>query len=589
MQTERIKRSVYSLMIVITISLLYGCTSKNSGKELSGNSGKDLSVALKSCIDTLKNNSAILNGMRIYNPDIIIKLYEKNGLLPSPKWTDTSNILQMISSIRNAAQDGLLPADYHLSEIQKLAKESGSQGLIKVKEMSRLDLMLTDALLLLSSHLAEGKTNPDSIYPQWSISRRKVIKNWDNFVDSTLLSKDISGALHNILPRHREYYNLKKALLKYRQFEDRGGWHSFSTDLPKLEIGLRHPDVPLLRERLEITQGDIEFFPEDEDLFNKALQDQVIIFQKANGLDADGVVGKTTIDALNIPVGERIETLEANLEKWRWLSDDLGKCYIRVNIADFSLKLLEDDKLVLHSLAIVGRPYRQTPIFSANLKYMEVNPEWVIPTQILKEEIVPVIKKNPAYLAENNMKILRMDGTELAPSSINWGNVNANDFPYMIIQDPCPKNPLGKIVFMFPNEYSVYIHDTPSQYLFNKSSRALSHGCIRINKALELAEYLIRYSNGWDTAHLQKAIALGKKEIISLKNPIPVYILYLTASADDDGSVTFAKDIYDRDQLLIDALKQGPSEQGKKLAESGYISEPLLNISGNSFNKRGIP
>lgn len=581
MRNEKISGSVNSLMIVITILVIHGCSP--------GNPGKELSEMMGFYIDTLKMTSPVLDGERIYNPDIIIKLYTKNGMAPSPIWGNRSNITRMVAVIHDAVQDGLLPDDYHHSELEKLIKETEPGKRLKIKETVRLDLMLTDAFVVLSSHLEEGKTDPETIDPQWNVSRRSVINHWDKFIDSTLLSGNVIGAIQDLTPRHREYNNLKKALIKYRQYEEKGGWQPFITDLKKLEPGMRHPDITMLRKRLSVTQGDIECIPGEEDLFDKTLQEEVIAFQKANGLDPDGVVGKTTIEALNIPVEQRIETLEANLERWRWIRDDLGKRYIRVNIPDFSMQLLEDNKPVFHSLAVVGRPFRQTPVFSSSLRYLVVNPDWVVPTQIIREEIVPEIIKDQKYLSENNMKILRMDGTEVEPSSINWGNIVADEFPFMIREEPGAKNPLGKVAFMFPNEYSVYIHDTPSQYLFSKSSRAFSHGCIRINKALELAEYLMRDTRGWDTAHLQQAILLGKKEIISLRDPIPVYILYLTASADDDGSAIFAKDIYDRDQVLINALNEGPSVHRNSLAGSGYISETLPNKPGASFIKRDNP
>lgn len=582
MQIERMTRSYNSLLIAVIISLFWGCSSDRSEKELS--------YILRTYIDTLKTKPSLLDGKPIYNPDIITKLYEKDGILLSAKWKERDNISQMITSIRNATREGLNPDDYHFQEIEKLAEKTLLTDKVDVKEIARLDLLLTDAFVLLSSHIAEGKTDPDTIYPQWSISRRKVIPDWNNFVDSTLKSKNIAEALQDLTPRHREYHNLKKALARYHQLEEEGGWQPFNTELPKLEIGLRHPDVSILRKRLAITQENIAFIPGEEDLFDQSLLDQVKVFQQRNGLYPDGVVGKTTIETLNIPVKDRIKTLEANLERWRWLSDDLGKCYIRVNIADFSLQVIEDEKLVLHSLAVVGRPFKQTPVFSSMLQYMVLNPDWVIPTDMLKKEVIPTVIKNPAYLAENNMKILQIDGTEVDPSTISWNDVNADDFPYMIRQDPGPLNALGKIAFMFPNEYSVYIHDTPSPYLFFRNERAFSHGCIRINKALELAEYLIRNSRGWDSAHLQMAIAEGKKQIILLKNPIPVHILYLTAWAYDEGTTCFAKDVYDRDEPLINALKQEPSEQGKQLKESDYISsESGSKISGNSLKKRDMP
>jgi murein L,D-transpeptidase YcbB/YkuD len=299
----------------------------------------------------------------------------------------------------------------------------------------------------------------------------------------------------------------------------------------------------------------IEFNSEDENLFDQALYDQLIIFQQRNGLEADGVVGKATAEALNIPVRDRIETIEANLERWRWISDDLGDRYIMVNAADFELRAIVKNEQEFQTRAIVGSSKRQTPVFSSIMKYMVVNPEWVVPPKILKLDVIPDIIKDSTYLVKKNMKILRMDGSEVEPSSIDWKSVSENRFPYMIRQEPGQGNPLGKIKFMFANEYDVYIHDTPSRSLFTRNIRSFSSGCVRIDNAQELANYLLKDDPDWTPERLQEAIDKGQKRIIVLKKPVPVHILYLTAWADDKGTAYFGKDIYDRDRQLITALK----------------------------------
>lgn len=319
---------------------------------------------------------------------------------------------------------------------------------------------------------------------------------------------------------------------------------------------MRHPDVSLLRKRLAVTLGYIEFNPEDEDLFDQALQDQVIKFQQRNGLEADGVMGKATVQVLNIPVKERIETIEANLERWRWISDDLGDHYIIVNAPGFDLQARENDNQAFETKVIVGSPSRQTPVFSAMMKYMVLNPDWVVPPSILKLDVIPEVLKDSAYLAKKNMKIIRVDGIEVNSSSIDWKSLSENRFPYMIQQEPGQNNPLGRIKFIFANPYDVYIHDTPSHSLFLRNVRTFSSGCIRINNAFEMAQYLLKDDPDWIPARLQQVIDKGLKRTIILKNPIPVHILYFTAWADDDGTAYFGKDIYNRDKQLITALKQ---------------------------------
>jgi L,D-transpeptidase YcbB len=328
--------------------------------------------------------------------------------------------------------------------------------------------------------------------------------------------------------------------------------------MPKLEKGLRDPEVANLRNRLSITQGNIGFNIEDKDLFDQSLHDQVVLFQRRNGLVADGVVGRATIEALNIPVEDRIATIKVNLERWRWLSNNLGNKYIMVNIANYELQAIENDKIVFNSEAIVGRPYRRTPVFSSVITYLVFNPYWTVPPTILFNDVIPAVIKNPDYLENKKMKVLRTDGAEIDPASIDWNRAAPGNFPYRIRQEPGPENALGKVKFMFPNQYSVYIHDTPVRNLFLHTDRSFSSGCIRINKPLEFAAYLLKDNPAWTPAQIKNVVDQGRERTVTLSGPVPVHLLYLTAWADDEGVVYFRKDIYDRDQRLMAALIQVP-------------------------------
>lgn len=548
MEVTRITNLVSGLVIAMIILLFYRGASGRISDEPYYNS--------TASSDSPDEALPVPGVEMVFNRDIITRLYDKGEDLLSPKWDNRDKIEQMINAIYNAQADGLIPDDYHLSDLERLTKKIVQSYEPEAADIEEMELLLSDAFMRLSAHLAAGKTDPLTIDPQWKASRRNLHENWDRFIDSAMNTDNISGVLQSMAPVHRDYANLKKALARYRQLEAIGGWGSFNMGLPKLEKGMSHPDVSSLRKRLAVTQGFIEFNPEDEDLFDQALHDQVVIFQQRNGLEADGVVGKATVEVLNIPVEERIRTIEANLERWRWISEDLGDRYIRVNTAEFELRAIENEMLVFQTRAIVGSSKRQTPVFSAVMKYMVLNPEWVVPPQILKLDVIPDIIKDSAYLMNKNMKILRMDGSEVDPSSVDWKSVSASRFPYMIRQEPGRNNPLGKIKFMFTNEYDVYIHDTPSRGLFARNIRSFSSGCVRIDNAQDLARYLLNDDPDWSPEHLQEAIEKGQKRTIVLKKPVPVHILYLTAWADDEGTAYFGKDIYDRDRQLITALKQ---------------------------------
>jgi L,D-transpeptidase YcbB len=548
MQSVRNKILVSGLMIS---AVIWYFNSYHPGMYL-----KELYVKELTSKDSVSKMPDGYDNQKIINADLIARLYKKSEDILSSKWNSSSKIDQMISAISNATDDGLNPDDYHLNDIENLILKISTSEKTDVEDVNKLELLLSDSFLLLSSHLSSGKTDPLTIDPLWKVPGRRVNPDPARLSDSTLIGGNITETLHHLLPVHPDYSYLKRALSKYRHLKDEGGWGTFTTSLPKLEYGMRHPDVSNLRKRLGITEGELKTDSADMDLFDEALRDEVVIFQQRNGLNTDGVVGKATIEALNIPVEERIETIEANLERWRWISDDLGEKYIRVNIANFELRVIENNKSVFESPVIVGRQYRETPVFSSLLKYLILNPDWVVPPTILEKDVLPLVMKDRSYLAKNNMKILKSDGTEIDTSAIDWNSMTEKSFPYMIRQEPGLKCPLGKVKFVFPNEYDVYIHDTPSHSLFSQNIRTFSSGCIRINNAIELAGYLLQDYPEWSLADIQKAVDKGDKRIIVLKNPVPVYVLYLTAWADENGTAYFGKDVYNRDRQLISALKQ---------------------------------
>lgn len=554
MLLTRFTNLISSPVIALLILLFYGGVSNRISKGSYSNTVPP--------IDSLSGRTIPAGEEKVFNPDIISQFYEKSGDYLSPAWSNLEKITQMISAIYNVTADGLVPGDYHLAEIERLTEKIIQSDQPSFTDIDRFEMLMTDAFSLLSTHLAAGRTNPDTVDPQWKAARRYLRHDWKAFIDSSLNTDDITGALRSVTPQQNDYANLKKALAKYRQIEIRGGWESFSTTLPKLEIGMRHHDVSLLRRRLAVTQGYIVSDPEDEDLFDQTLKDEVIIFQQMNGLDADGVVGKATVEALNVPVRERIETIVANLERWRWISENPGDRYIWVNAADFGLRVMENGKPVFQTRAIVGSPERQTPIFSSVMKYMVLNPVWVVPPVILKGDVIPEARKDTAYFARKNLKIYRLDGSEVNPASIDWENIIPEDwFPYMIRQEPGQTNPLGRIKFMFNNQYDVYIHDTPSRWLFTKNIRTFSSGCIRISNVVEFAGYLLKDDPFWTPDLLREAVDTGLTRTIFLKKPIPVHIVYLTARADDDGTAYFGNDIYSRDRQIITALKQRPLQK----------------------------
>ncbi|WP_164675212.1 L,D-transpeptidase family protein [Anditalea andensis] len=503
------------------------------------------------------------HGDLIYNLESIAALYEEEDQIVLPKWGNIDKVNEMLYVIRNISQDGLHPQDYHLMAIEALVEKVFYEKGLKIDDKVNLELLLTDAYLMISTHLSAGKTDQETVDPRWMAAKRTARHDLARFTDSTIVYDRVIESIESLTPSHREYSNLKKGLAIYRDLEANGGWEPIVITGIKLEKGISHPDVAKLKKRLSAGQSTDSLF------FDDKLYASVLSFQKIHGLTADGIVGKETVEALNISVYDRIAAIEANLERWRWLSDELGEKYIKVNIANFEMQVVENDQPVFTCEAIVGRPYRQTPVFSSVMNHLVLAPTWTVPPTILWQDIIPAVKKNPEYFSQKNMQLIRNDGTVVNPVTVDWKNVNRSNFPYMVRQAPGKDNALGSVKFMFPNQHSIYIHDTPARNLFAQVDRSFSSGCIRISRPMELVEYLLSDKKDWTTDKIKRTIALGKEQTIFLTSPLPVHLLYMTTWAEDDGTVHFRKDIYNRDQSLLNALRQHPPKETEFIGSRG--------------------
>jgi murein L,D-transpeptidase YcbB/YkuD len=292
------------------------------------------------------------------------------------------------------------------------------------------------------------------------------------------------------------------------------------------------------------------------ELYDEDLKAAVLRFQERHGLARDGRVGPKTLAALNVPLERRIRQMVLNLERRRWMPDDRGQRYVFVNLADFELKVVDEPKTVLDTRVVVGAPYHRTPVFSAEMTYVEINPYWNVPPSIARNELLPKIKADPGYLAANGFQLLSdwSDGAAaLDPWSIDWSGVTPATFTYRLRQEPGDGNALGRIKFMFPNSFNVYLHDTPARALFDQAERSFSHGCIRVYQP-EFFAAVVLARDGWSLDRIYQAIKSGERIIVTLKQPLPVHIAYLTAWVNKDGTVNFRNDVYGRDAILADAL-----------------------------------
>jgi murein L,D-transpeptidase YcbB/YkuD len=499
----------------------------------------------------------------VYYQNILSNFYEKRHY--APVWSQDNGLLtsqadQLIRIVENAELDGLTSEDYHVGLLKSLNSEI-TQSLVQKQpidpgKQADLDVLLTDAFLLFSSHLLSGRVTPNDVDSTWLFF--DPVSDMEGILNSNAYASQMETFFDGLRPANTAYYRLRDALQHYAGIQKKGGWPSISPG-PPLKMGDTNDRVEKLRKRLTITE-DISSPSRHvkTSLFDESLMKGVQHFQKRHGIEPNGVAGPSTLAAVNVPVEERMQQIELNLERWRWIPHDLGARYILVNIADYSLAVVEDHATVLEMRVVVGKTYRRTPVFSEKMKYLVLNPYWNVPFKIAVEDKLPIIRKNPIYLSQQHIKVFE-NGSENAPEInpvlIDWFRVNAGNFPYRLRQDPGPSNALGRIKFMFPNKFAIYLHDTPQRSLFKRTTRDFSSGCIRIEKPVELATYLLRNDPQWSRQRITDTLKSGVTTVVYIKDPIPVHLLYWTAWVTEDGIVHFVNDIYDRDPPLSKALK----------------------------------
>lgn len=468
-----------------------------------------------------------------------------------PAWTDAARTAELLQLIESSVEHGLDPADFLADRLRGLLAGTGRD----VAQLAERDLLLTEALVRYGYQRRFGKVDPRKLEPAWNFSRG--FANGANpaaLLAEALAAPSLATFLEAKIPRGPWYLQLQRSLARYRTLAARGGWQPLPAG-PTLRPGERDRRAALLRDRLGV-EGD--YAPADPvpdaEYFDEGLAAAVVAFQARHALATDGVVGARTLEALNVPVQGRIDQLRLSLERVRWLSGDVPDTYVVVNIAGARVGFVRERRLVWTSRVVVGRTARQTPVFRGLMTYVELNPTWTIPPTILRADVLPILRRDPAYLLRQNITVIDRAGRVVDPLSVDWRTAGVGS--YTLRQEPGPANALGRIKLMFPNRHAVYLHDTPATALFERPERTFSSGCIRVEDPLALAEFVLA-SADWDRAALESAIATGATRRIDLVTPVPVLIVYLTAVADSDGTTRFYRDVYGRDPPLLAALR-GP-------------------------------
>jgi len=469
-------------------------------------------------------------------------------------WLGSNRASAFISRLKDAEADGLDPNDYPSKQLATLSAGGPS---IDKRGLAIIELYFSAAFLEYASDLKVGRFLPSKIDPNFFIEGRAL----DQL--SALKGLERADSIDHFFDKWqspgRNYAALRIALAQHRAISAKGGWSAVPLGDP-IRPGTTDPRVPAIRARLSLTEGGSQVTAAETQVYNNALVEAVKRFQASQGLDVDGVIGSTTIVAMNVPVQERINSIILAMERLRWMPEDLGQQYLIVNIAGFELRRINAGEVEERMAVVVGKPYHRTPVFSDRIRFLEFNPYWNVPPDIAIKEELPALRSNAASRAAQGFEAVRGDQV-VDVRSVDWAGVGAGRFPYQLRQRPGTNNALGRVKFMFPNPHNVYLHDSPAHSLFGRSVRAFSHGCIRLSRPLELAEQVLRVGGvkGWTKERIDDVVASTKTTVVNLREPLPVHITYLTAWVDD-GVANFRQDIYGHDAKLLAAL------EGKSIA-----------------------
>jgi L,D-transpeptidase YcbB len=478
---------------------------------------------------------------------VLVSFYAQREFRPA--WSDGGRARALLALVEAVPGHGLDTADYPLTALRRAVGESGGEP----DRQAERDLLYSATLVRLVRQLGSGKVDPRRLYPEWNFAPPPGLAEAVAGLAGLLQAPDLARGVEALAPQRPEYQELRSGLARYRQVEQAGGWSALPAG-PKLEPGMKDARVAALRGRLAAEGEVVAAGKGGADLLDPLLAAAVARFQARHGIEPDGVVGRRTLAELNVPVASRIGQIRVNLERLRWVARDREGAHLLVDIAGYTARLYLDGQAAWDSKVVVGRPYRKTPAFRADLQYLVLNPRWVVPPTILREDVLPKVAADPGYLAAHDMQVVDAAGRAVEPGSIAWSDAASGGFPYQMVQKPGPKNPLGQIKFMLPNPYSIYLHDTPSRKLFRRTERAESSGCVRLEKPVELAVLLLDDPQHWSLEALQAELATGRTRTINVKHRVPVLVLYFTATALGQEGVQFRPDLYERDGEVLKAL-----------------------------------
>lgn len=498
------------------------------------------------------NDASLFGDAKLDTAVLIPQFYEQRAYRPG--WYGTGNEKQLFAELNRGVQQGFRPTDFNLPLLYELqdAARSGDPA-----DVANFDVVATDAAIKLVHNLVFGKVDPSKLDSAWNFSKPVIKQEPSVVLNEFLNGQGFSTLMRRIDLDVGQYWQLVEALKTYREIKQGGGWPVVPNETV-LKPDMIDPNVAVLRERLA-REGLLEkaavqtaISTGNENAYDDQLVQAVKVFQDRHGLEPDGVVGPRSFASLNRSASDRVEQIRLSLERARWLMQDLEEDFVLVNIAGARTYFIKDET-IWNTRSITGSAYRKTPIFRDNIQYIEFNPTWTVPQSIFLKDKLHRIRKDPNYLTKNNYSVVRSsDRTPVDPASVNWNSDNPG---VTLIQQPGPGNALGRVKFMFPNEYAVYLHDTNERGLFDRNERNLSSGCVRLQYPFEFANLLLEGHPDWNSERMNAILESGKTTRIDLEKPVPVLLTYWTAWVEN-GNVNFREDPYDRDAPILEALNR---------------------------------
>ncbi|WP_242654739.1 L,D-transpeptidase family protein [Shimia aestuarii] len=483
------------------------------------------------------------------------RFYALRGFAPA--WMAPDAAEALFRELELGVAQGFQEQDFRLAELRAFHERARERG--APEDIAAYEFLASDAAARLLSFVIFGKVDPTAFDKDWNFDRLVLQQDPAEVVNAYLANEGFGALMARVTLGAAQYRDLVTALARYREVAAAGGWPRVPSE-HVLKPGDVAAAVEALRYRLaaEAALNAGQILPEAPAtgepaawLYDANLQEDVKVFQARHGLEADGVIGEKTFQALNRTAAERVDQIRLSLERARWIMRDLGAEYVLVNIAGGRTYYIKGDD-VWTTRSVTGSQYRQTPVFRDNIQYMEINPTWTVPRSIFLKDKLARIREDPGYLERGGYVVKNAEGQVIPAQTVNWAADNPG---VTLMQTPGPKNALGRVKFMFPNKHAVYLHDTDNPALFQRNERNLSSGCVRLEHPFEFANFLMEGAPDWNGARLQAILDSGKTTRIDLPRPVPVLLTYWTAWVEA-GTVQFREDLYGRDTAVLEALNR---------------------------------